>query len=147
MRALPLSRRERRVFFDSAAYLALLDARDEHHASAVEVLTRLADAHYRPFTSNAVVFEAYSLILSAIGRTQALRFLDRLEAGPTVVLRIRAQDEERAKQILRAYEDKEYSFVDGLSFVVMERLGVTRAFTFDRHFSQYGLVVLTPDLV
>jgi uncharacterized protein len=147
VKALPLSLRERRVFFDSAAYLALLDARDEHHSTAVDLLTRLADARYRPFTTNAVAFEAYSLILSAIGRDVALRFLDRLEAGQTVVVRVRARDEDRAKQILRLYLDKDFSFVDALSFAVMERLGITRAFTFDRHFAQYGLVVLTPDLV
>ena len=147
MRRLPRSLRERRVFFDSAAYLALIAARDEHHDQAVELLTRLADARYRPFTTNAVVIEAYSLILSAIGRDQALRFLRGLEAGQTVIVRIRARDEERAKGVLRAYVDKDFSFVDALCFVVMERLGSTRAFTYDRHFAQYGLVVLTPELV
>lgn len=29
----------------------------------------------------------------------------------------------------------------------MERLGITRAFTFDRHFEQYGFTVLTPDTI
>lgn len=55
MSNLPRPRRERRVFFDSGAYLALLDAKDENHTAAVALLCSLADARYRPFTTNAVV--------------------------------------------------------------------------------------------
>lgn len=51
---------------------------------------------------------------------------------------VRAADEERAIQILAATEDKSYSFVDATSFAVMERLGLRRAFTLDRHFRQFG---------
>jgi predicted nucleic acid-binding protein len=131
------------VFFDSSAYLALLDATDENHTAAAELLNRLADARYRPFTTNAMVFESYSLILSALGRDQALRFLTGLEAGNTVIVRVGASDEQRAKEILHKYDDKDFSFVDALSFAIMERLRIPVAFTFDQHFGQYGLAVLT----
>lgn len=47
----------------------------------------------------------------------------------------------------QSYTDKDFSFADAISFVVMERLGITRAFTFDRHFEQYGFTVLTPDTI
>ncbi|MBI4321167.1 MAG: PIN domain-containing protein [Chloroflexi bacterium] len=108
------------------------------------MLNRLAQARYRPFTTNAVVFEAYSLILSALGRDYALNFLARLETGSTSIVRVRASDEERAKEILRKYHDKEFSYVDALSFAVMGRLRIPVAFAFDRHFAQYGLTVLSP---
>ncbi|MDO8690606.1 MAG: PIN domain-containing protein [Dehalococcoidia bacterium] len=139
--------RERRVFFDSGAYLALLDAQDENHTAAVDLLNQLADARYRPFTTNAVVFESYSLVLSALGRDHAFRFLAGLESGNTVIVRVGPSDEQLAKEILHKYDDKEFSFVDALSFVVMERLRIPVAFAFDRHFTQYGLTILTPDQV
>ncbi len=78
-------------------------------------------------------------------RQQAFRFLDSIEAGGTVVIRVRRLDEERAAQIIRTQADKDYSLTDALSFAVMERLGLSRAFTFDRHFAQYGFTVLTPE--
>ena len=35
---------------------------------------------------------------------------------------------------LARHRDKDYSFVDCLSFVVMERLGIRKAFAVDGHF-------------
>ena len=145
MRIFPASQRRRWAFCDSGAYLALLDRRDEHHAVAVDILTRLADGHYRAFTTNAVVYEAYSLILSAMGRDQAFDFLIDLKASQTVIVRVRGEDERRAEEILRTYDDKDFSLVDALSFAVIERLRIPVVFAFDRHFTQYGLTVLTPE--
>ena len=53
-------------------------------------------------------------------------------------MRTRATDETLAKQLIYRYQDKRFSFTDAISFVVMERLGIRLAFTFDRNYSQYG---------
>ena len=46
--------------------------------------------------------------------------------------------EELAWRKFLQYDDKDVSMVDCTSFVVMEQLGVSTAFTFDRHFLQVG---------
>ena len=138
----PLPLRERRVFVDSSAYLALLDTDDEHHREAIETLQELAAARYRQFTTNVLLIESHALILSVLGRDRASQFLRDMEEINTVVIRARAADEERAKQILFQYTDKDFSFADAISFTVMERLGIRLAFTFDRDFAQYGLTAL-----
>lgn len=145
MIALHLPLRGRWVFVDSSAYLALLDETDEHHIEAAEILTRLANARHQLITTNAVLFEAYTLILSALGRSAAVRFLNDLRESQTRLERVRVRDEERARQILLRYDDKAFSFTDALSFAVMERLTIAYAFTFDRHFAQYGFAILTSD--
>jgi predicted nucleic acid-binding protein len=137
-----LTLRERRVFVDSSAYLALLDADDEHHREAIEILQELAHARYRQFTTNVLLIESHALILSVLGRTHAAQFLKDMDKSNTVVIRARAADEERAKHILFQYTDKDFSFADAISFVVMERLDIRLAFTFDRDFAQYGFTVL-----
>jgi predicted nucleic acid-binding protein len=137
-----LTLRERRVFVDSSAYLALLDADDEHHSQATELLQELAQARYRQFTTNVLLIESHALILSVLGRTQAAQFLKDMQESNTVVIRARAADEERAKQIIFQYDDKDFSFADCISFAVMERLDIRLAFTFDRDFTQYGFTVL-----
>ena len=138
----PLPLRERRVFVDSSAYLALLDVDDEHHREAREIIQELAQARYRQFTTNVLLIESHALILSVLGRGRAAQFLKDMEESNTVVIRARAADEERAKQILFQYTDKDFSFADCISFAVMERLALRLAFSFDRDFAQYGFTVL-----
>jgi predicted nucleic acid-binding protein len=55
------------------------------------------------------------------------------------------QDEQRAREIIFSQTDKPCSHTDATSFAVMERLRIGTAFTFDRHFAQYGFAVLGPD--
>jgi predicted nucleic acid-binding protein len=50
-----------------------------------------------------------------------------------------------AWQVFRRYEDKEWSFTDCTSKVVIEKLGLTRAFSFDHHFHQFGTVSVVPE--
>ena len=138
---LPL--RERRVFVDSSVYLALLDQDDEHHRHATQIVHQLAQERYRQFTTNVLLIESHALILSVLGRTQAAQFLKDMHESKTVILRVRASDEERAKQILFQCDDKDFSFADAISFAMMERLDIRLAFTFDRDFAQYGFTVLT----
>jgi predicted nucleic acid-binding protein len=53
--------------------------------------------------------------------------------------RVTAEDEVRTRDVLRRYEDKDFSYVDATSFAVMERLRIREAFAFDPHFVRYGL--------
>lgn len=142
---LPKPTRERRALVDSSAYLALLDQDDEHHARASSILTRLAERRYRLYTTNTMLIEAHALILLVLGRSLAARFLQDLEAGTTTVIRVRARDEQRAKQIIVHYADKDFSYNDAISFAVMERLNIGVAFTFDSDFAQYGWTILAPE--
>ena len=110
------------MFVDSSAYLALLDEEDEHHREAITVINRIAEGHLRPYTTNAVLFEAHALIMSVLGIHAAWEFLQDTEASSAVVIRVRAADEMRARQIISQYQDKDFSFTDALSFAVAERL-------------------------
>lgn len=144
MALIPRSIRERRAFVDSSGYLALLDEDDAHHREAVGIARSLASNRYRLFTTNVLLVEAHALILSTLGFAVATRFLEDIEKGSTTVVRVRASDEDRAKAIIRQYADKDFSFADAISFVVMERLAIRYAFTFDSHFTQFGFVPCAP---
>jgi predicted nucleic acid-binding protein len=47
-------------------------------------------------------------------------------------------DQEEAIRILRSQRDKDYSFCDAISFVVMRRFDLQRVAAFDDHFRQFG---------
>ncbi|MHB8576581.1 MAG: type II toxin-antitoxin system VapC family toxin [Dehalococcoidia bacterium] len=134
----------RRVFTDSAAYLATADENDAMHQSAIAIAQRIEAERYRRFFSNLVLTETHAFIIRRIGHRTANGVLFELDNSRTVVVRVSARDERRAREILRQYADKAWSLTDATSFAVMERLHITRAFTFDSDFAQYGFTVLAP---
>lgn len=128
-----------RAFVDSSAYLALLNPRDRYHEEAALVSRKLAAEHWQLFVTNFIVAEAHALILGRLGHPIARQFLAALLRSSTNVIRPTLADEQKARHIIFQYEDKDFSLTDALSFAVMERLAIPAAFTFDHHFSQYGL--------
>ena len=53
-------------------------------------------------------------------------------------LQVTRMIEDNAWRILKKYGDKDFSFTDCTSFALMEQEAISTAFTFDKHFSQYG---------
>ena len=133
------------VFVDTGGYFALTSSRDQNHPAAVAVMRALIAGRFRLYTSNLVLAELHALLLTRIGRRTAFDTLTAIDASDMTIIRVTRDDEARARQIIARYDDKNFSLTDATSFAMMDRLGITRAFTFDANFSQYGLTVLTPD--
>jgi len=125
----------RGVLWDSSAILALLDADDADHAAAAEGAARIAREKRPSFITNYVEVETHALLLRKLGRSLAIEWLFK---GGMPVLGALQEEESRAKEILARHTDKDWSLCDAISFAVMESRGVQLAFTFDRHFRQYG---------
>jgi predicted nucleic acid-binding protein len=134
----------RRALVDTGAYYALSDRSERRHIDALAIRERLVRERWRLFTTNFIVAETHALHLSHLGYYYAQLFLEQLDQSPTVVVRVSRADELRARQILRRYDDKKFSYTDATSFAVMERLGMTHSFTFDGNFAQYQFTVLAP---
>jgi hypothetical protein len=132
----------RAVFVDTGAFFALTFSGDTHHREGVDIYDRLVAERRDLVTSNFVLAETHALIVNRLNRTVALRVLDDIEGGSTRVIRVTTADETVARAILHSHRDKDYSLTDATSFAVMQRLGMTAAFAFDRHFVQYGFSVL-----
>jgi len=64
-------------------------------------------------------------------------FWDRIRNGAAVVERVTAEDLDLAWEIGDRFVDQQFSIVDRTSFALMQRLGITRAASFDRHFTVY----------
>ena len=125
----------RGALWDSSAILALLDADDADHARAVDVATQIARERRPSFITNYIEAEAHALLLRKLGRTVARQWL--LTASLPVVA-VLPREEQRAKAILARHVDKDWTLCDATSFAVLESRRVSRAFTFDHHFRQFG---------
>ena len=113
----------------------MLDASNTHHARALRTSTDLARLRCRVFQTTFLRAETHALLLARLGADAARQWLSA-RASPTV--RPEPADEVRGERIVIRYRDKDFSLCDAIAFAVMDRLRARTAFTFDRHFSQYG---------
>jgi len=127
----------RSVLWDSSAILALLDADDADHARAVSVARDIASEARPSFITNYIEAEAHALLVRKLGRTIARQWL---LTGGLPVVRVLATEEQKAREILARHTGKDWTLCDAISFAVLEAHHVRRAFTFDRHFRQYGRI-------
>jgi uncharacterized protein len=127
----------RSVLWDSSAILALLDADDADHLRAVTIARQIASEQRPSFITNYIEAEAHALLVRKLGRVIAREWL--LTGGLTVV-RALPDEEQRAKEILARYTDKDWTLCDAVSFALLDSRRIRRAFTFDHHFQQFGRI-------
>jgi uncharacterized protein len=134
----------RRVLVDTSAYFALANPQDASHENVRQTVIELTGRGYRTFTTNLILAETHALLLARVNRSVALQVLMEIHNSATVIVRVSSGDERRAREILRQYDDKDFSLTDATSFAVMERLGIPYALTLDQHFAQYGFAIASP---
>lgn len=120
----------------------MASARDEYHQRAQTIQTRSVAERWRYVSTNFIIAETHALALRRHDPLFALALTEDLLSAATAIVRINEEDERRALEILRRYNDKSFSYTDATSFAVMERLNIGRAFNFDRHIVQYGIQVV-----
>ncbi len=132
------------VFVDTSAFAALASIVDQDHDAAKAIQVRLVQERRPLVTTNWILAETHALLLGRVGRDLALRVLLTIDRSDIAIVRVSENDELQARHILEQYHDKDFSLTDATSFALMERLGMTWAFTFDRHFAQYGFLPVLP---
>jgi predicted nucleic acid-binding protein len=128
-----------RILIDTSAVYALIDRDDENHGSAKARVRALRKGRHEPVLTNFLVAECHALLLARLGPPIARRWLF---SNVWKVERVVEADEAAAREIIRRYDDKGFSYTDATSFAVMDRLGIERALSFDVHFRQYGVTLV-----
>jgi predicted nucleic acid-binding protein len=127
------------VFVDTVAWVALANENDNLHEAAISERRKLAREKVRFVTTNFVIDESITLIRSRTNHANAVAFGEMIRQSKTInVVHISRELEEEAWQLFKQFYDKEFSFTDCTSFVVMRREGIWECFTNDHHFEQMG---------
>jgi predicted nucleic acid-binding protein len=131
------------IFVDTSFWVAARMQRDAHHRDAVNLLEERRD--HRLVTSNHVRGETWTFFRRRSGHVAAVAFLDMLARTIRVeVVTVQPELEERALGWLRRHDEREYSFVDGTSFLLMQSLRIREALAFDGDFAAAGFSELRP---
>lgn len=130
------------IFVDTSFWVALRNRRDGNHAPAERLLKQRASTPL--LTTNHVCGETWTYLRRRAGHRAAVDFLEVVERSPRIRVRHVGEDlETEALRWLRRRDDREYSFVDATSFVLMRSLRITEALTFDQDFAAAGFVVVS----
>jgi predicted nucleic acid-binding protein len=127
------------VLIDTSALYALADRDDGRHKEAISVRRMLEKDGTRVLTTNYLLVEAHSLILSHLGDDAARRFLSSFNIP---LIQATEEDLRLGIELILAHSDKDYSLADSISFVIMKRMRIREAFSFDGHFAQAGFILL-----
>lgn len=130
------------IFVDTSAWFAIFSRRDVNHPAATQAIRSVRE---QLVTSDYVVSETLTLLRARGENRRAVAFGRRVIDGQWAkVIRVEKQDFASAWNVFRSFHDKEWSFTDCTSRVMMDRLGIQRAFAFDEHFRQFGTVTVMP---
>jgi predicted nucleic acid-binding protein len=127
------------IFGDTSGWAAFFNRRDQTHARA---LAALRDSVGQPVTfaiTDYVFDETLTLLRGRASHAAAVRCGKWLIESPLVrLIRVTEAHWRSAWEIFQQYDDKEYSFTDCVSFVVMREHRLREVFAFDHHFMQMG---------
>ena len=133
------------IFADTTALAALLLPPDANHKRARAWIEQ--NSQQQILTTDYIIDELYTILLArskskswtidAVSRFQSSKWISEL-------VFITREDFYQAEQIFLAYEDKGWSFTDCTCKIVITRLGIPQAFTFDEHFTQFGSLSVVP---
>lgn len=130
------------IFVDTSAFLARYVSRDQHHSAAVDYWQEIASSNEPCCTSNFVIDELLTLLARRTNGEFAAERARHLYASEALqILRPNESDETAAVIFLERYADNNVSFTDCVSFVLMKRHKIVKAFAFDTHFKLAGFTV------
>ena len=129
------------VFVDTNAWAAIFLVAAPFHAEALRLIVQFQAQNWDMITSEWVLSELVPLLANTYKRSQAeaLAIVRRIRGISNVtVIDAEPVTSALAWQRLDTEVPHKFSHVDATSFVIMDALGITEAFTADKHFSIAG---------
>jgi hypothetical protein len=127
------------LFVDTAGWMMLADAADDNHEAACRARDAWLERGGSLVSTDYVVDETLTLLRVRLGLDAAHRWWETVDSSPRLRWEwIDAPRAERAREWFFRWRDKNFSFTDCTSFVVMRERRLEKALTSDRHFTRAG---------
>jgi uncharacterized protein len=130
------------IFVDTSGWYALAVPRDSRHHEVMSWLRIHFDAL---ITTDHIIDETLTLLRARGYPERAISFgIDCFDLRVRRIHHVTEADLRLAWREFRAHPDRDWSFTDCTSKVVMERFHIKQALSFDRHFLEFGNITLVP---
>ncbi len=130
------------IFVDTSAWFAAWVLTDPNHDSARKFVEQYEG---RLLATDYIVDEFLTLLRMRGERRRAILAAETILEGNLAQIEwVRRSDVDDAIGVFTAYADKQWSFTDCVSLVVMRRLNISEALAYDAHFQQFGAVRVLP---
>jgi predicted nucleic acid-binding protein len=129
------------IFIDTSGFIAVLDMDDASHTMAAKAWTKILTSEATLVSTNYVLVETCAIVQNRLG----MKAIKLFQEDIVPVLRIEWIDNvvhHAAMGTMLAVDRKILSLVDCVSFETMRLLGLTTAFTLDKHFKEQGFICL-----
>lgn len=131
------------LFVDTAGWVACADGADPAHRRCCEARDAALEAGQTLITTDYVVDETLTLVRLRLGLSAAEKWWQQVDGSARLRWeRIDSDRFEKARQLFFQYRDKNFSFTDCTSLIVMRETRLTHALTTDGHFRQAGFQML-----
>lgn len=130
------------IFVDTGAWFASVVPSDKEHQKAISWLKNNQESL---LTTDYVIDETLTLLRARGELKRAIVLGEAFFSGKLANIYFLTENDIKSTwEIFAHFSDKEWSFTDCSSKIVMEKLGITKAFAFDHHFIQFGTIQIVP---
>jgi predicted nucleic acid-binding protein len=127
------------LFVDTAGWMCLADSSDAQHRAARQSRDGWLRGGGVLVSTDYVLDETLTLLRVRLGLDAAARWWEQVESSTRLRWElIDPMRAEKARVWFFRWRDKDFSFTDCTSFVVMRELRLRKALTTDRHFRDAG---------
>ena len=133
------------MLVDTSGWGNLVDSSQPYHSLASSLYRDARLRQDRIITTSYVMVELVALLTSPlrIPRPDIIAFIEGVKQSLFIeIVYVDQTIDEAAWQLLGNRQDKDWSLVDCVSFVIMQQRNMVEALTTDHHFEQAGFIRL-----
>lgn len=135
-----------KIFIDTSAWIAFAVGDEPRHKEVLRSIEEALKDSAALFTSNDVVDETLTRLVTTVGFHKTKLFYTRLgihmKKGYVRQLWVDEVLQEQAWQVLEKFSDHRLSFTDATSIAIMKRYAIPKILTLDSDFAKIGIPVL-----
>ena len=124
----------KKILIDSGPLIALFDASDKYHASAINFIK-----NNKSMLITTIASVTETLHLLDFNRNAQIDFLEWVNKGAVEIQNIENSDFSRIRELISKYRDLPMDFADACLVFLAEKLNINMIATIDRDFTIYRI--------